>query len=247
MKLSRLISTYSENHRAELWHAIQESRCVRRKKTGTGHATRWWYHEDDVKEFCEKYVKDGVVMPPVQGKLNGFDLFIGPSGSGKTTVMNELQKQYGYVPVASCTDRAPRYENEPGHIFMSEADFDAVKYTVIAPVTFGGHRYGILPESLDSSDMTALEPIGVASLLRACKKKNRPVRIIGLCAPYSELERRMHERGDNETDIKERLANDIKRFDNMATACDIVITNNNLADTVSIVKAVISNWEHEMK
>ena len=57
-------------------------------------------------------------------------LFVGKSASGKTTIVNLLEKTYGYKAVESYTTRKPRYDGERGHIFISEGDFDNLKNLV---------------------------------------------------------------------------------------------------------------------
>lgn len=242
MQLSRLIGTYTNEQTMELWRAIDGSRYIRRKKTGDGHATRHWYHKQDVMDFCEKYVHDGEVSAPAKSKLNGFYLFVGPSGVGKTAVMDALKAQYGYVSVATCTDRAPRYEGEPGHIFVTEDEFKAMK-GIIAPTVFSGHHYGITPDALDAADMAALDMLGMGALKWACKKKNRPVHVIGLMANQEELRSRMNNRGDSPEKVYERMKHDREHFKHYEGACDVVVQNNDLATTVNIISALISNWE----
>ena len=48
----------------------------------------------------------------------------GPSGSGKTTIAEELKKRYGMKVLESYTTRAPRYEGETGHIFVTPKKFN---------------------------------------------------------------------------------------------------------------------------
>ena len=50
-------------------------------------------------------------------------LFCGRSASGKTTVANMLSEKYGLVQVESYTTRAPRFDGESGHIFVTEDEF----------------------------------------------------------------------------------------------------------------------------
>ena len=52
-------------------------------------------------------------------------LIIGESGSGKTTLVSSLEKQKNLKSIQSYTTRPPRYENEYGHIFVSENEFNS--------------------------------------------------------------------------------------------------------------------------
>jgi len=244
MQLSRLLYTFTDKQSvaAELWHAMDDSKRIRCKRTGTGHATRWWYHKADVISFCERYLHGDVVISPPKRKLNGLYVFVGRSGVGKTAVMNMLQEQYGYIPAITCTDRPPRYKNEPGHTFLSETEFSAIT-DMIAPTTFSGHRYGITPESLDVADMVTVDLHGVSNLKWAYKQKNRPIHVIGLIAMPNELFSRMQKRGDSLEKTHERLEHDAKHFSHIEEVCDVLVKNSDLATTVSIVKALITNWE----
>ena len=52
-------------------------------------------------------------------------LFVGKSASGKTTIADMLGKD-GYSQVYSYTTRPKRYENEIGHTFITDEEYDRV-------------------------------------------------------------------------------------------------------------------------
>lgn len=245
MSLSKLLGCYEGNGvtTATLWQQIQGNYNIRTKKTGTGHATRWWYHKDDVVAFCEKYVRNGKVVAPSRNKLNGFYVFVGPSGSGKTSVMNELQKGFGYASILTCTDRPARYEGEPGHVFLTESEFDTIE--MVACTTFAGHRYGILPELVGYSDMAAVDINGISVLKDVCRKQGRPIHVIGVDVHggWEELQKRMRDRGDSMADAYKRYENDRKHFAGFERHCDVVIKNDNLSVTVQLIKGLVDSWE----
>lgn len=247
MALSRLLVDYTSENRFELWTAINESRSVRRKKEGTGHATRWWFHKEDVIKFCERHCSGGVLTAPPTSKLNGLYVFVGPSGVGKSTIMKKLKQVCGFNPLQTCTDRQPHEENEAGHIFVSEMEFKTLLSNgkVIAQAEYAGHNYGILTDTLDAADMTALEISGIPALYSYCQKQNRPVHIIGLAASKDSLRDRMRRRGSSDYEILTRLNSDSRAFDGMCAHCDVVIKNEDLDGTVAIIRALISNWERK--
>ena len=51
-------------------------------------------------------------------------LFVGPSGSGKTTIVDKLECENRYKSIQSYTTRPQRHQNEYGHIFISDEEFD---------------------------------------------------------------------------------------------------------------------------
>ena len=53
-------------------------------------------------------------------------LLIGESGSGKTTLANQLNKQYGLKILNSYTTRPKRYEDESGHVFITEEEAEQI-------------------------------------------------------------------------------------------------------------------------
>lgn len=53
-------------------------------------------------------------------------LLVGKSGSGKTEIANQF-RQRGYDVLQSYTTRKPRNENEWGHLFCSEDEYEHLK------------------------------------------------------------------------------------------------------------------------
>ena len=54
-------------------------------------------------------------------------LIVGESGSGKSTICDELTKRYGLKQVESYTTRPRRSEDEDGHTFVSDEEFDKLE------------------------------------------------------------------------------------------------------------------------
>jgi len=69
-------------------------------------------------------------------------LLAGKSGSGKSTVAEILAKKYGMRCASSYTTRKPRFEGEPGHIFVTDEEFDRIDPgEMVAYTEFAGYRY----------------------------------------------------------------------------------------------------------
>jgi len=67
---------------------------------------------------------------------------VGESGSGKSFIAQILEDKYSIPMIESRTTRPPRFEGEPGHLYVSDKEFDTYKEEdKIAFTTFGKYRY----------------------------------------------------------------------------------------------------------
>ena len=138
-------------------------------------------------------------------------LFVGPSGSGKTTVVDVLECQYRYKCLQSYTTRSPRYENEYGHIFISDEEFDALT-DIIAYTEYNGHRYCATEGLLNDADLYVVDCDGVETLLNRYSDKDRLICIFYFDTTVSTRISRMLDRGDSDMQIVSRLHSD-EQFD----------------------------------
>lgn len=53
-------------------------------------------------------------------------IIMGRSGAGKTSVANAMRDAYGWTQIESYTTRPRRSEDETGHHFITEAEFDQI-------------------------------------------------------------------------------------------------------------------------
>jgi len=135
-------------------------------------------------------------------------LFVGKSASGKTTIANLLEAS-GYTQVYSYTTRQRRFENEPGHVFITEDEYDQLE-NIIASTEYNGNRYCTTLEQIQDADIYVIDPAGVKTLLDNYNKLDRNVYIIYFSASTYTRIRRMLEREDSDTQIVGRLLNDEK-------------------------------------
>lgn len=168
-------------------------------------------------------------------------IIAGRSGSGKTSVVQELCSSCGLKPVKTTTTRPRRFPEEDAYHFISQDEFD-IRKDIIAPTKICGSSYGITPEALDAGDIIILDLKGIADMRQSYKGK--PIKVIGIHAPLTELEARMLKRGDSRENVNMRLEHDEIKFGMMEDFCDIIVRNMDLADTVSTVRTYIFQTEY---
>lgn len=169
---------------------------------------------------------------------------VGPSGSGKSTVtwaieeaLEKMGAPYVLKAVASMTTRPPRYPGEPGHVYVSKAEFDT--YEMVAYTMFDGNEYGVPASMLDECGLYVIDIEGVKTLRERYHGKSLVV--VYLDITPEEAARRMRVRGDSEEKIQKRLANDAVMFADMeGLAADYIIdANGNEQETLDRLCSVI--------
>lgn len=173
--------------------------------------------------------------------LKNLYCIVGHSGSGKTTIVEELQKRFGYIPLASYTDRPKRHENETGHVFLSTEEFNMLD-NILAYTMFAGHQYCATQELVDHSDLYVIDPEGI-KFMKERYKSDRPIRVIGVSVPQDVLVKRMLARGDSEDKINTRLENDAVMFEEMDEVCDVIVKNDDLEETITTIESIINRYE----
>lgn len=168
---------------------------------------------------------------------NSILLIVGKSGSGKSTIVSELEKRYGLKSIQSYTTRKPRYENEPGHIFLNAEDFgnDFKKIREHYPnrvgeTEYNGHLYFATEEQVEQCQLYVIDPDGV-DYFKQHYHGNKNVQIVYVHAPKWLLEERMRNRGDSEDDIQRRLIVDIS-FERIKKQSNLIVMNYVLNQSV---------------
>ena len=103
-------------------------------------------------------------------------LFVGKSASGKTTVAEILESEYKLNTLQSYTTRPKRHDNETGHTFITNEEFDNLK-NIVAYTEYNGYRYCCTKEQIDSTDIYVIDVPGVETLLEKYRS-NRPIIIL---------------------------------------------------------------------
>lgn len=162
-------------------------------------------------------------------------LFVGESGSGKTTICDALA-QDGLKQIWSYTTRKPRYENEPGHIFV---DHYPQNTRCVAYTKFDDCEYWATHEQVDECDTYVIDPAGLEWFLGRYNGEKQPI-VFYIATSRRTRRRRMKARGDSREDIYRRLHHDSEAFADFRDAAyhcsdtlplTIVIDNNSDDDS----------------
>ena len=138
-------------------------------------------------------------------------LLVGKSASGKTSIANLLEKLYGHKQVWSYATRKPRYYDEPGHIFVTEDEFDKLG-ELAAFTVYNGKKYGVTYEQLKQCSVYVIDIPGVKTLLENLNGA-RPICIIYLDAAVSTRIDRFVDRHSSDMEIISRLRHDDTTMD----------------------------------
>ena len=171
----------------------------------------------------------------------------GPSGVGKSTVLNALLREYPdlYFSV-SATTRAPR-----------EKELDGVHYHFIAPEDFHkmieeeafleyaeyvGNFYGTPKKYVDAAmdeGRDVILDIEIQGAQQVCAKRPETVRIFIAPPSWSELERRLTERGTDDADKVQKRLLRAKVELKMADAYDYFVINDTVDSAVEQLKDIL--------
>ena len=133
-------------------------------------------------------------------------LFVGKSASGKTTIAEILEAQYGLKTLQSYTTRPKRHEDETGHTFITDEEFDQLN-NIIAYTEYAGCKYCCTQEQLDNADIYVVDVPGVETLLNNYAT-SRTISIIYFDTSVRTRISRMFDRHDPDIAIVSRLYND---------------------------------------
>ena len=172
-------------------------------------------------------------------------LFIGPSGSGKTTVAEYLVKHYGFTQIESYTTRAPRFDGEVGHIFVSNEEFDQLQ-DFVAYTEFDGNRYAATAEQVESNDIYVVDVAGAEYFKEKYKGSKKPI-VFYFNLPANIRKQRMQNRGDPYQLIVQRMDNDERMFANVGNRLKAIydevwlIENYDVQQAANEIKSILSH------
>lgn len=121
--------------------------------------------------------------------MNNIYLIVGKSGSGKTTIVKSLENHYNLKSIQSYTTRPKRYEDETGHIFITDKEYDRLTH-VVASTEFDGYRYCATADQIENSDLYIIDPAGIDSI-RAFYEGNKNLKVIYISSDVTTRHERM--------------------------------------------------------
>ena len=163
-------------------------------------------------------------------------LIVGESGSGKSTICDELTKRYGLKQVKSYTTRPRRSDNESGHIFVSDEEFDRLE-NMCAFTLFNGHKYCATSKQVDNADLYVIDPKGVKYFMNHYNGKKIPM-VIYIDVDKKTRRKRMMKRGDGQDKVDKRIKHDEESFGNVDEYAFKTYSNNTLSDLDKIVNDI---------
>ena len=167
-------------------------------------------------------------------------LLCGESGSGKTTVVTLLEEIYGLKQLQSYTTRPPRFENETGHIFITEEEFDLIPADdMIAYTKYNGYRYCGTVQQVEESDIYVIDLPGIEFFKRHYKGNKEPI-VVYLSVPTKLRAERMKNRGDNDDLTNERLKYDETAFADAKYTVGHIFENEDSRLTAQAIRNLIT-------
>lgn len=185
-------------------------------------------------------------------------LITGCSGSGKTTITEQLEMKYGLKSIQSYTTRAKRSENETGHIFVSDKEFDNLT-NLVGYTVFAGNRYCATAEQVENNDLYVIDPNGIDYFIKSYKGKKTPKIIFidsDLTTRYDRMVKRAEDKGDAFLTAVDKALNRIKNdvvefydYTHNNAHIDFIINNNsddNISDVAEKIYQYIVSCEKEV-
>ena len=185
-------------------------------------------------------------------------LITGCSGSGKTTITEQLEQKYGLKSIQSYTTRAKRSENETGHIFVSDKEFDNLT-NLVGYTVFAGNRYCATAEQVENNDLYVIDPNGIDYFIKSYKGKKTPKIIFidsDLTTRYDRMVKRAEDKGDAFLTAVDKALNRIKNdvvefydYTHNNAHVDFIINNNsddNISDVAEKIYQYIVSCEKEV-
>lgn len=170
-------------------------------------------------------------------------LIVGESGSGKSTICDELTKRYGLKQVKSYTTRPRRSEDEDGHTFINDEQFDNLE-DICAYTLFDGHRYCATKEQIDNSDLYIIDPKGIEYFMAHYNGRKIPM-VVYIHAVDWNRKKRMIERGDDIESVNRRIKNDEIEFKDVEQYAALTHSNNVIKTIDIIVKNIYNQFFKE--
>lgn len=197
---------------------------------------------------------DRIIHESIKRQNNGIIIAItGPSGAGKTTLTKQLLLRGGHAfsTIRTYTTRKSRgkNENQNQYVFVSMQEFSKLsnQHEFVVSADFCGNKYGITYDDvfgiIDSRKDLLLDTIAHPMDLKNAFG-NRVV-IIYITGPTNQgMAQRISNRGITGEDLYNRITN-MKNQVELAKLCDYIVVNDDINDTLEILKTIICEAKQE--
>jgi len=168
--------------------------------------------------------------------LNNIYLIVGESGSGKTTIVTLLEKLHDLTSIQSYTTRPKRSENEIGHTFVTDEEFDKLT-DMVAFTNYNGYRYCATAEQAENNSLYVIDIEGI-KFFKNAYHGSKGVKVIYISSEIHTRVKRMEERGDTFDKIMERIVNDVVDFKEAKSMADYTVINGDNTQLVDVERKV---------
>jgi guanylate kinase len=175
-------------------------------------------------------------------------IFSGPSGVGKSTILKGLMEKRKnlYFSVSATTREArPGEENGVHYHFLKEETFHfwRAQGEFLEYAQYVGNFYGTPKRYVDMAmeeGKDVILDIEVQGAIQVAEKRPETVRIFVAPPSWAELERRLNERGtDNSEKIRQRLHRAKEEMEN-ASIYDYIVINDSVEQAVAELDAIMT-------
>lgn len=174
-------------------------------------------------------------------KFHGLILLAGARGAGKTTIAEKLCEKYNWKILPTYTTRPKRTEDEQGHTFLTNEEFDQIpEEQRLAYTEHYGDRYCTTAEQIKDYDIFIIDLQGVRYFKREYKGEKK-IFTIYLDISAEEQKKRLEERGETPENIKKYLQrdNETRNDEPMKMTAGLIIQNLNIENTISQMESYI--------
>ncbi len=190
-----------------------------------------------------------------------FIILTGKTASGKDTIKSALLQKYPTLKkVITTTSRTPRFNEQNGidYNFLTRPEFeDKIQKQEFAEyVEYGGNLYGTqkkeLEQALTGDILWKIDPSRGGEVRDFIKRAYAPnlaqdlikrVIVIYINAPDEVILQRLQKRGLSEGEIKKRMQDDERIWEQYKNSYDFVVENtlSKLNETIDKVEQIIEN------
>lgn len=163
---------------------------------------------------------------------------VGKFGTGKSTIADYAALMLNFNVLQSYTTRPRRSEDEIGHIFVTDDEYNNLT-DVVAETNFGNYRYCATKEQIDNADIYIVDKSGIENIIdKYLDTGARQIVVIYIKTNFLIRLLRVIQDNGIIRGIR-RIKRDRHKFDNIKEYADYIVTNNrSYADINNICKKI---------